>query len=286
MKKYSLIALVLTLSACGGGGGGSDGGNGGFIAPAVNMPGNVQSWSSTTHKMVQAKTADNDDVFTFHLDSTGEILSVDYDNRHYARRGNENAYVNTDDGVTRTMNLATFGRDAGLTYADFGYAQEYEFNQYFTDREFEVFGGGAVANEYKGNQPMATTYTGTAVAYIQADTPTGIANQVSKTDDAKLVFDGAGHKVLNMNFSKADTPWYDVALVNGHKIQLTDNDNKVPEQFRVTDDMVQKSLHTGQKFYGPNGATPDEVIHRLNFEMKNETGREIEFDGVFGGKRQ
>ena len=67
--------------------------------------------------------------------------------------------------------------------------------------------------------------------------------------------------------------------------QLTDAENKVPEQFRVTDDMKQTSLHAGQKFYGPNGATPDEVIHRLNFEMKNETGREVEFDGVFGGKR-
>ena len=277
MKKYGILTLVFALAACGGGGGGDgDVIEFDFDVPSIPMPATVQSWNGASNGGGAATSTDKDTI-TFAVDDNGQITSVNFDGRAYAQQGGGNTYVNNTG--TRTVNLATLGQESGLTYADFGYLQEYKESPYDTDREFEVFTGG---RDRYTNPVTSATYTGTAVAYIQAESADGIANQVSKTSDAQLTIDAAGAQTMTMNFNTADNPWHNVT-VNKGMVTLSGNDAVVPVEFQVTSDMKGGRPDTGVDFYGLNA---DEAVYRLSVEYKNTTGREIEFDGAFGGKKQ
>lgn len=286
MKKYVFLTSILALAACGGGGGGHHD-NGGRLpdVPALPMPADVQSFGAGGASTAVAKSGGTGgDRFIFTLDGNGVIKSVVEDNREYVRNGDKNEYIYTDDYQTRTMNLVTLGREAGLQYADFGYAQELENKSGYLDRDIDVFAGGYADKEYVGAINPAT-YKGVAVAYIEADNPDGtVYNQVSKTDDASLVIEAGQVPKLTMNFSKAENPWYDVVFENGWKITLSDADNKVDDKFKVTNSMVRGDMYSSHDYYGPNA---EEAVYQLGAEYKdNTTGREVDFDAVFGGKKE
>lgn len=136
-------------------------------------------------------------------------------------------------------------------------------------------------------QIQNATYTGTAVAYVESEMPGKVVNKITQTNDASLVFDNTGNHTLTMKFSKADNPWYDVIVKNGTNISLAGGDN-IDQDFMVTDAMLKslKDAYFSQQYFGESG-DPSEVVYRVGFETKDRTtGREIEFDGAFGGKRQ
>lgn len=292
MKQYAIFVGVFALAACGGGGGHHGGGASipDPVAPAVDMPDTVQSWSVpaggdvATLGTVTAKAGDDSrtpDVFKFTLDESGKITSVNLDGAIYTQQGGKNEYVNVRGNETQTMNLETLGRDAGLSYADFGYAQKLEEKPGDIDRDFYVFAGGYDGKEIT-TRPNDATYTGTAVAYIESKTPGSIANRVTKTNDAKLVIDASGISTLTMNFPD----WYNVVVKNGTNVELTGGGN-LDSEFVMTDAMRANihDVYNSQQFFG-DGANATEVVNRVGFEAKDiNTGREIEFDGAFGGKR-
>ncbi len=284
MKKYILFTSLLALTACHSGGGHHHDYDGGVIDPVepeIAMPDAAQTWNATGTVIADANGGSFSDRFIFNVDEQGNIVSVVQDGRTYNQNGNKNEYVSKEANKTRTMNFATLGKEAGLQYADFGYAQETEKEPNKTERDFYVFTGGREAL----NMPDVkdAVFTGTAVAYIEADMPGRIANQVSKTDDAKLVVDANGRRELTMNFSKADNPWYDVTYNGG--IVLSNGDKVAPE-FQVSDSMIQKDTYMANQFYGVNG-TASEVTYRVGAEYEDKaTGREVDFDAAFGGKRQ
>ncbi|MBD5389478.1 hypothetical protein HDR63_04460 [bacterium] len=295
MRKYALLAMTCALAACGGGSGGewhgdynpADG-----VPPALDIPngaGTIPTWGNGVVKnmSIAARTADNEDL-TFFLNGAGQITSINFDNREYKVQSDRNEFVNVTDGVARTLNLVNLGKEAGLTYADFGYIQETENHGYYIDRDVDVFVGGPGVYEHSGSNPKDATYTGVAAAYIQAETADGVVkNQISQTTDAKLVTNAIGTSTLTMNFSKAANPWYDV-IYDGTKITLINTGNNVPAAFMVTADMKPDGGPTGgaPKWYGAPGDT-SEVVWRVAQEWEDKTtGREVDMDAVFGGKRQ
>lgn len=289
MKKYALLSGVLVLAACGGGGGGGhhSGGAADLVVPGVNMPGDVQYFGAGGDSVVTAKSGDNRDadLFVFNLDNSGAIQQIVTDNRTYTRQGDKNEYVNVAADERRTINLVTLGREAGLSYADFGYAQEVEQDIDSFERDIDVFAGGYASKEVAVNTVQDATFKGTAVAYVEADMPDRIANKVSKTDDANLVVDANGNHTLTMNFSKAENPWYDVVYKSGGRLEFSGGENVAPE-FQITDGMVRSPDYAAAQAYG-DGGTASEVVYRVGTEFKdNATGRELEFDAAFGGKRQ
>ncbi|MDE5615678.1 MAG: hypothetical protein K2I81_02495 [Alphaproteobacteria bacterium] len=280
MKRYILLVCVLGLAACHSGGGHHSDYVPSPVEPAIDMPAAAQSWNGGN-----AESGDNfsRDVFRFTLDGAGNITAVELDGHMYAKTG-ENEYKYLEPGETHVLNLATLGREAGLQFADFGYAQKTELEANKTERDFYVFTGGRTDKMVNADLAKGATYVGTAVAYIEADMPGRIANQVSKTDDAKLVVDAAGNHMLSMNFSKADNPWYDVTADKTGKITLAGGGN-VAADFRVDGMAVDDNYATGQ-FFGDAGVA-SEVVYRVGAEFKdNATGREVEFDSAFGGIRQ
>ena len=134
-------------------------------------------------------------------------------------------------------------------------------------------------------------HTRAAVAYVEVETPGKVVNKITQVDDATLVFDAAGNNTLTMNFSQAENPWYNVIVKNGGatdaSISLSGGGNIAPE-FMVTEAMKNNLNDTyySKKFYGDAG-DPTEVVYRVGFEAHDKTvGREVEFDGAFGGIRQ
>jgi len=285
MKKYVILTSMLALAACHSGGGSHHGAPvSGPVEPAIDMPVAVQKWNQTGANVnAVADRGTPGDIFTFNVDNEGNITSVALEGRTYTRTGNENKYVSAVNGETRTIELATLGKEAGLTFADFGYAQETEQTLNKTERDVYVFTGGS--NLIKNADVKDATFNGTAVAYIEADMPGGIVNQVSRTDKATLVVDASGNHMLTMPFSQADNPWYDVAYNNGLTFELSNGDNVAPD-FRV-EGMTQKEMYVNKQFYGDAAGTASEVTYRVGAEYEdNATGREVEFDAAFGGKRQ
>lgn len=281
MKKSVVLVMATLLAACHDGGGHHH--NDDVIVkpvtPAIAMPESVQTWAAGG---TSATAKSQDEVFKFTIDNNGAITNVNLDKRDYARQGDKNEYVHRDAEETRTLNLVTLGRDAGMRYADFGYAMETERDVASTERDFYVFAGGDASKELARKDLNGATYTGTAVAYIEADTQTTVANQISQTDDAQLVVDANGNRTMSMNFSNADKPWYDVVVTNG-KIALSGGDN-VAAEFKV-DGMVMDSSYESVNAYGDT--TAQEVVYRVGAEYENKiTGREVEFDAAFGGVRQ
>ncbi len=286
MKKYLILTSVLALCACHSGGGHHSSSGGGIdpVEPAIDMPDSAQSWNNGLNGEHVAYSGPGNDMdsFIFHVDGQGNISSVTLDGRKYNQNGGKNEYVYTEANKTRTIELATLGKEAGLQYADFGYAQETELTPNKTDRDFYVFTGGV--NPMANPDVKGATFTGTAVAYVEADMNDRIANQVSVTDDAKLVVGADGAQVLTMNFSKAANPWYDVVYDGGSNFKLSNGD-KVHEDFKVTDSMVQKEMYETKQFYGANG-NASEVTYRVGAEYEDRaTGRDVEFDAAFGGRR-
>ncbi len=282
MKKYVILTSALALCACNSGGGGHHGGPSyDPVEPAIDMPDAVQKWNATGPVTADSNRGAFDERFVFDVDVQGNISSVSLDGRKYNRNGDKNEYVYTEPNKTRTIELATLGKEAGLQFADFGYAQETELEPNKTDRDFYVFTGGS--NVIQNAAVKDAAFTGTAVAYIESDKPGNIVNQISATDDAKLVVDANGNHTLTMNFSKADKPWYDVVAKTGNIIQLSGGAN-VAADFRV-DGMHQRDNYTAYQFHGENG-NASEVSYRVGADYKdNATGREVDFDAAFGGKR-
>ena len=284
MKKSVILVMATLLAACHDGGGHHH--NDDVIVkpvtPEIAMPGAVQTWAAGGNTAVAYAGDDNDDILKFTLDTNGAITAVNFDNRNYARQGNQNEYAHKDVKETRTLNLVTLGRDAGMRYADFGYAMETERDITSTERDFYVFAGGDATKELRRSDLNGATYTGTAVAYIESDMQNSVKNQISQTDDAQLVVDANGNRTMSMNFSNADKPWYDVVVTNG-KIALSGGDN-VAAEFKV-DGMVMDSSYESVNAYGDT--TAQEVVYRVGAEYENKiTGREVEFDAAFGGVRQ
>lgn len=284
MKKYILLSSILALTACHSGGGSHSGSTApNLVTPELDMPTSLQSWNKgfeSTHVAYTGR-AGNQDNFIFTVDNKGNISSVTLDGDKYVRTGDNNEYVYTEANKTSEINLATFGKEIGLQYADFGYAMETELKPNSTDRDFYVFTGGK--NPMTNPDVKNMTFTGAAVAYVEAKTPNTIANQISKTSDAKLVVDANGNRRLDMNFSKADNPWYDV-VVTGNKIELQNGAN-VASEFQVTNTMIQDSPYVVEQFYGANNVATD-ATYRVGAEYEDKaTGREVEFDAAFGGVR-
>lgn len=281
MKKYAILTSVFVLAACHDGGGHhhSD-----YVpspnAPAIDMPTAAQSWNGG-----DAESGDNfsRDVFRFTLDGAGNITAVELDGDMYVKTG-DNEYKHLEPGKTSVLNLATLGREAGLQFADFGYAMETELEATKTDRDFYVFTGGRADKAVNADLAKGATYQGTAVAYIEADMTDRIANQVSKTDDAKLVVDASGNHTLTMNFATADKPWYNVTAHKDGTINLSGGEN-VAADFRVENMTMHDNYATG-RFFG-DGGVASEATYRVGAEFKdNATGREVEFDSAFGGIKQ
>jgi len=285
MKKYVILTSMLALAACHSGGGSHHGGPA-FdpVEPEIDMPSAVQQWNQKGNAVnAIADKGKPGDIFTFNVDNAGNITSVSLEGRTYNRNGDKNEYVYTEPNKTRTIELATLGREAGLSFADFGYAQETEQEPGKTDRDFYVFTGGMNEKMIDTNTVKDATFTGTAVAYIESDKPGNIVNQMSKVDGATLVVDANGAHKLTMPFSQADKPWYDVVYNNGLTFELSNGD-KVASDFRV-EGMTQKEMYVSKQFYGDAGSA-SEVTYRVGAEYKdNATGREVDFDAAFGGKR-
>lgn len=288
MKKYMIFMGALALAACNNGSSHHTGAGDIIpqpVAPAIDMPANVQAWNSPAGS-AQA-IANSTDVFTFTIDNGGNIAKIVHDNKTYNRTGDTNEYVYKETNKTEKINLATLGKQAGLSYADFGYAMETELEPDSTERDFYVFAGGDALKEIKNPNIQNATYTGTAVAYVESEMPGKVVNKITQTNDASLVFDNTGNHTLTMKFSKAANPWYDVIVKNGTNISLSGGAN-LGQDFMVTDAMLKslKDAYFSQQYFGESG-DPSEVVYRVGFEAKDRTtGREIEFDGAFGGKRQ
>jgi len=284
MKKYFVLTSILALCACHSGGGSHhDSYVPDPVEPAIEMPSAVQQWNKGWDNDYVADSGPeyDRDTFIFHVDGRGNISTVTLEGRKYNRNGDKNEYVYTEPNKTRTIELATLGKEAGLQFADFGYAQETELEPGKTDRDFYVFTGGQ--NPLTNPDVKDATFTGTAVAYIEADMPDRVANQVSKTDKATLVVDANGAHRLTMPFSQADKPWYDVVADKNGNIQLSNGAN-VAADFRV-DGIAARDNYATHQFYGTNGVA-EEVTYRVGAEYKdNATGREVDFDAAFGGKR-
>lgn len=228
------------------------------------------------------------------------------------------------DGYDEAIEQTTFtthllGKDIGLKYADFGYADAHmtrtvdgenaDWNEYNT-----MAGGYSLKKISADNLPMDTkmTFTGSAVAGLRVqvgnwDEEDGIEKQMlARTNDATLTFD-KGTEELEMNFSKntdAENRWYDVKFtkdangnINMHysnEEALSDKDfalygytnNDVPLDTKSENATFETS------YYGDAG-TASEATAVVGFRdedmlqsQEGYTYRELDFNAAFGGTRK
>lgn len=194
-----------------------------------------------------------------------------------------------------TATVATYGKDLGLTYSDFGQlivdATETDTNGHVEHEQgFEPFAGGRT--DVRREQPeTAVNFKGKAFGSVSS-------HNVDKNvfGDATLAFDGTT-ETLHMDFSKTektdtDTPWYDVKIVRNkladtNYITFTDKGADIPDKLKFSDFNSNNTrtrnnyLVDGYNGEGDNDKTPGHAWGKIDIGYYGpKNGKVTEFTGV------
>ena len=206
-----------------------------------------------------------------------------------------------------TLTFAQLGKEAGLSFADFGYyamASDDVFNGETThDVSYDIFAGGYDLKEVdKPDQNMY--FSGSAVAMVTSHSDEDDVSMITHTNSANLHLSD-GTETLTMNFSSAETPWYDVVITrtpndpydqshNTITINNTNNVNdRIAEDFRMTETMkthAQQEVRLDNTYYGDNGiakevlSSADFLADKAHTTFDPNSTEMLEFNSVFGGK--
>lgn len=207
-----------------------------------------------------------------------------------------------------TLTITQLGKEAGLSFADFGYyamASDNVFNsETMHDVGYDLFSGGYSLKEV-AKPDQDTNFTGSAVAMITSHSSgEDDTSMITRTNSANLHLSN-GTETLTMNFSSAENPWYDVVITrtptdlydqshNTITITNTNNvNNNIAEDFRMTETMkthAQQNVVLDNTYYGDNGVASEAVssAHFLADKANNEfnimSTEMLEFNSIFGGK--
>lgn len=223
--------------------------------------------------------------------------------------------------VNLQTTLHTYGKEVGLSYADFGYTETtgkfIAANGASEDINVSdwLYGGYDTKVVERPDQDMV--FTGSAVANIehwQYDYDTDEIHQshmISHTTDARLTLSGDS-ETLEMNFSSGENPWYDVTVnkATANPLDQTQNTlvisntnnvgSRISPNFRMTEEMVaqaQDNVILAGTYLGDNW-NASEAISLVDFEVVNEyalydddmnvvgyvSDAGLNFGAIFGGK--
>ncbi len=296
MKKITFLTSVLALAACGGGSGG--------VAPTLETTIPVAELENTTF---ESGTEMRFNIEGDHIASIDFLNEDGTDTIYMKPNSNEidKLYFGENDiTVTPTEGyVETFGKHVGLQYSDFGHLYaKYDFvptggTETTTETINDYFIGG-LNNKYLEAPETSKTFTGTAVATVNSDktiTNDGKIEFVNNfktitTNDASLEVNLEDHEyVLNMDFSKSDTPWYTVSITDDGQMTVTDETNgklNIEKDFQIAAGDTQTVIsEVDAAFFGQNGIASEAVAQFHNTQYINGEGEDnqIYIHGAFGG---